>query len=426
MNVGLSSLAGAIGTSWVSVPLSRLRPPDNPEGGAVRIRELTSAAAVEKAIAEYDKLGGHAFRSKYDFGPSTQYYLCHSDRLYDAKAIAGAAYGYQYPSAGHLTKAQFSGGEAGANPALRAMGFTVLDSHPETVEAEREWRLTVWRNLLSRRDDSGLLTPGEVRSVGAYSNFRGIWTDKARTEKIHPDGVTVGLKHTGQHYPDDLDDNGVLYHYPVTRQRGRDRGEVVATKAAATLRLPVFVITEHGDLRGVQLAWVEGWEDESSLFLVKFGEAPPAQVIDRDRSEEQPFQLEGNGRRRRRGTVVTRPDQARFKLEVFRRYGPRCPLSGIAVPQMIEAAHLRGVADGGSSDARNGLPMNAALHRAFDAHLFAINPDTLTAEARPEGPSLDDMGILHPTVKLDRLPHPIALRWRYNEWLRCTGREGEA
>ncbi|WP_374101624.1 HNH endonuclease [Streptomyces sp. I5] len=34
---------------------------------------------------------------------------------------------------------------------------------------------------------------------------------------------------------------------------------------------------------------------------------------------------------------------------------------------MIEAAHLRGDADGGSSDARNVLPMNAALHRAFDA-----------------------------------------------------------
>nr|WP_257003422.1 HNH endonuclease signature motif containing protein [Streptomyces sp. Alain-F2R5] len=393
----------------------------------MRIKDLTSTAAVEKALAEYDSRGGQAFRSRYGFGPSTQYYLSHAGRLYDAKAIAGVAYGYQYPSDGPLPHDKFSGGEAAssANPVLRAMGFTVLDSHSNTVEAERQWRLTVWENLLARRDDSGLVTADAVRAVGAYGNFRGIWTDKSRTQRIHPDGVTIGLKHTGQHYPDDLNENGVLYHYPVTRQRGRDLGEVNATKAAAALRLPLFVITEHGDRRGVKLAWVEGWEDRSSLFLVKFGDTPPVQVLDRDRSEEQPFELEGNRRRRRNGTVVTRPDQARFKLEVFQRYGPRCPLTGIAVPQMVEAAHLRGDADGGTSDARNGLPMNAALHRAFDAHLFAINPDTLCAEARPGGPSLDDMGITQPKLTLERLPHSDALRWRYNEWLRCTGREGE-
>ncbi|MFF2745122.1 HNH endonuclease [Kitasatospora sp. NPDC058048] len=389
------------------------------------IRDLTSATAVERALAEYNDLGGQAFRGRYGFGPSTQYYLSHADLLYDAKAIAGVAYGYQHRTSGALSNDQFDGGEAAANPVLRAMGFTVLNSHTETVVAEREWRLAVWRNLLARRDSSGLVTADIVRSVGAYGNYRGIWTDKSRTQKIHPDGVTIGLKHTGQHYPDDLNENGALYHYPVTRQPGRDLGEVNATKAAATLRLPLFVVTERGDLRGVHLAWVEGWEDESSLFLVNFGETPPVQVLDHDRSEEQPFQLEGNRRRRRNGTVVTRPDQARFKLEVFQRYGPRCSLSGIAIPQMVEAAHLRGDADGGTSDARNGLPMNAALHRAFDAHLFAINPDTLTAEARPGGPSLEAMGIVHPKLDLDRQPHPEALLWRFNEWLRCTGREAE-
>ncbi|ANZ18643.1 HNH endonuclease signature motif containing protein [Streptomyces noursei] len=392
----------------------------------MRIKDLTSAIAVERALAEYDSLGGKTFRDRYGFGPSTQYYLSHAGRLYDAKAVAGAAYGYEHPGHGPLSNGQFDGGEAGANPVLRAMGFAVLNSHSETVGAERQWRLAVWENLLARRDSSGLVTADAVRTVGAYGNFRGIWTDKTRTRRIHPDGVTIGLKHTGQHYPDDLDEHGVLYHYPVTRQPGRDLGEVNATKAAATLRLPVFVITEHGDRRGVKLAWVEGWEDESSLFLVKFGEAAPVQLLDHDRSEEQPFELEGNRRRRRKGNVVARPDQARFKLEVFQRYGPRCALSGIAVPQMVEAAHLRGDADGGTSDARNGLPMNAALHRAFDAHLFAINPDTLTAEARPGGPKLKDMGIVHPKLTLERLPHPDALRWRYNEWLRCTGREGEA
>ncbi|RAJ42829.1 HNH endonuclease [Kitasatospora sp. SolWspMP-SS2h] len=390
------------------------------------IKDLTSASAMEEALREYDSLGGHAFRTKHGFGPSTQYYLSHADLLYDAKAIAGVAYGYQHQATGPLSNTQFHGGEAATNPVLRAMGFKVLNSHTETVEEEREWRLAVWRNLLERRNSSGLVTTDAVRSVGAYGNYRGIWVDKARTQRIHPHGVTIGLKHTGHHYPDDLSESGALYHYPSTKLPSRDLAEVNATKAAAELQLPLFVITQHGDFRGVHLAWVEGWEDESDLFLVSFGETPPVQVLDRDRSEEQPFQLEGNRRQRRSGTVVTRPDQARFKLEVFQRYGPRCPFSGISVPQMIEAAHLRGDADGGSSDARNGLPMNAALHRAFDAHLFAINPDTLTAEARPGGPSLESMGIVHPKLALERSPHPEALRWRYDEWLRRTGQQGEA
>ncbi|MFG3285719.1 GntR family transcriptional regulator [Streptomyces sp. NPDC048111] len=100
-----------------------------------------------------------------------------------------------------------------------------------------------------------------------------------------------------------------------------------ATKVAAELKLPVFVSNEVGDYRGVRLAWVEGWEDESHLFLVRFGEAPPERIIDRDRSDEEPFSLEGNRSRKRRGPVTVRPDQARFKLEVFRRYGPHCPLA---------------------------------------------------------------------------------------------------
>ncbi|BBA97428.1 hypothetical protein RVR_3172 [Actinacidiphila reveromycinica] len=389
----------------------------------MNIQHLTSAAAVEKALMEYDRKGGQAFRDEYHFGSATQYYIHSTDRLYDAKAIAGVAFGYQHPNDGPLSKDAFSGGEAAANRVLRSLGYSVIGNHSETVDAERAWRMAVWADLVARGDADGLVTPDALRSVGAYGNFRGIWTDKKRTKKIHPNGVAIGLKHTGQHYPDDLSETGVLYHYPVTRQRGRDLGEVNATKAAALTGLPVFVITEHGDLRGVRLAWVEGWDDESSLFLVTFGENPPGRVINRDLSEEEPFILEGNRRRRRNGSVVERPDQARFKLEVFLRYGPRCPLSGIDVPQMIEAAHLRGDAEGGSPDARNGLPMNAALHRAFDAHLFAIHPDSLTAEARPGGPSLAAMGILHPRLDLEQLPHREALRWRYNEWLRRTGRE---
>lgn len=89
----------------------------------------------------------------------------------------------------------------------------------------------------------------------------------------------------------------------------------------------MFVIAEVGEQRTVQLAWVEAWEDESSLFLVEFGDKAPEHIIDRDHSDDEPFSLEGNRSRKRNSSVTVRPDQARFKLQVFRPYGPHCPLS---------------------------------------------------------------------------------------------------
>jgi len=224
------------------------------------------------------------------------------------------------------------------------------------------------------------------------------------------------------HYPDELSDTGLIYHYPNTGQSGRDKSEVAATKAAAALKIPIFVITgtsPSSKYRAARIAWVEGWDDSSATFLITFsGDAPQGLLVE-DNSDSLPFVLKGNRTRRAKRTVKHRPDQQRFKFQVFQRYGARCPLSGIAVAEMIEAAHLRGDADDGTADPRNGLPLNAALHRAFDAHLFAIDPDTLNVVVRPGGPSLVEMGIVTPHIRdLARKPHPEALRWRYDEWTR--------
>src|SRR3954464_9071230 len=97
-----------------------------------------------------------------------------------------------------------------------------------------------------------------------------IWVDKKRTSKIIPEGVAVGLLHTGSSYPDDLSSDGVLYHYPKTdRPPGRDAAEVRSTKSAGELRLPIFVITPSAtsaSRRALHLGWVENWDDAAGLF----------------------------------------------------------------------------------------------------------------------------------------------------------------
>ncbi|MEU1941094.1 HNH endonuclease signature motif containing protein [Streptomyces sp. NPDC020125] len=383
---------------------------------------LTDAGIVRRVIKEYDASGRDAFLGEHGFERANQYYLQVDGRLYDAKAIANVAYRYerQDPDAPVI-----SGGREHSNRLLERLGFTVVDRRPTTVEGERVWRLAVWSHL-QLAEDLARVPPGVVRAFGVYGGAQGVWVDKARTEAVHEGGVTMGVLHTGAHYPDDISDDDVIYHYPTTgRGHGRDESEIAATKAAAALGLPVFVVakpTPQSNVRIVRLAWVEGWEERSRIFLITFGDNGPANILTADHSDEQPFSLTGNRSRSSRRNVRERPGQRRFKLRVFQRYGPRCPLSGIAVPEMIEAAHFRPDADDGTDDPRNGMPLNAALHRAFDAYLFAIEPETLDVVTRPEGPTLQQLGITTPHLRgLIHHPHVEALRWRYNEWLSRGG-----
>jgi hypothetical protein len=66
-----------------------------------------------------------------------------------------------------------------------------------------------------------------------------------------------------------------------------------------------------------------------------------------------------------------------FQQKVFMRSGRVCPRSGTTVAPTIEAAHVGDLQFDGTHDARNGQPLNTALHRALDKRLFCINPITL-------------------------------------------------
>lgn len=94
-------------------------------GGLIRIADLTDPASVQRAIKEYDDVGRDAFLHRYGFGPSVFYDLVHKEKQYPPKAIAGVAYGYQYPDRGALTCKQFHSGRD-TNRALERMGFKVI------------------------------------------------------------------------------------------------------------------------------------------------------------------------------------------------------------------------------------------------------------------------------------------------------------
>jgi putative restriction endonuclease len=83
---------------------------------------------------------------------------------------------------------------------------------------------------------------------------------------------------------------------------------------------------------------------------------------------------------------------------------------------MLDAAHIVPVRSGGTEDPANGLLLSASIHRALDAGLWAINPDTLKIETRPEGPSALRMKLeKHSFHQHSDILNYAALEFRYKK-----------
>jgi hypothetical protein len=104
------------------------------------INKLNSSAAIVAAMKEFDAVGRSCFLEKYGFGKSREYMIRDqaTGRLYDSKAIAGAAYGYNFPEEGPLRAEDFSGGEATVEQALTKLGFSVVRVGQDWTQKEVE------------------------------------------------------------------------------------------------------------------------------------------------------------------------------------------------------------------------------------------------------------------------------------------------
>jgi putative restriction endonuclease len=405
---------------------------DRDAGGAptrsARPSNLTDPAAVLDAMRQADELGRDRFLALHKFGRGRHYSVSHAGRTYDPKAIVGVAYGVQFPQQGTLPSQRFSGGVEGANAVLQRLGFTVIDDRPATIQAEREWRDQVWSDLTS--DPAWPeLAASTLRDAGVYGGQQGIWVDKARTGRLTPDGLAIAVLHTGRHYADDLHDEGIVYHYPRTsRPASRDAGEVAAVKNCQQHNVSILVVSEtaSGARRVVRRAWVVEHDDATSLFLMRFGDNPGAALP--QPAAESPFALQAPRRRTRQEVERAQRDPA-FKFSILRRFKSKCVLTGVSVPEMLDAAHIVPVQNGGTDDERNGLLLTAALHRAYDAWLWSIDPHTLDVVQREQGPTLQAMGIAQPHLRdLTSPPHVHALQWRHEQFLRRSkgGRESRS
>lgn len=261
-----------------------------------------------------------------------------------------------------------------------------------------------------------LLSPGEVRDLGIYGGASGVWVDKKRTKEIAPEGVAVGLLHTGRHYDDDIDESGVLYHYPTTqRPESRDKNEIQAIKNAKALKLPIFVIRNVGARKKINLAWLDDFDDQIRICVLTFHGVNPDKNTYRSPADISTLPLFGP-RKKSTVEVLKAERDPLFKFNILKRFQGTCLVTEINVTEMLDAAHIIPVASGGTESSENGILLSASAHRALDSGLWAINPSSLQIETKKDGPSTQRMKIVITdlTHQADKL-NLEALEYRYEK-----------
>ena len=73
-----------------------------------------------------------------------------------------------------------------------------------------------------------------------------------------------------------------------------------------------------------------------------------------------------------------------FRQKLFLRYGPRCMVSGCAVPGLIEAAYILPRTQFRLGRPGNGVLLRSDLHTLFDLNLIGINPEDLGVVIHPK------------------------------------------
>ena len=125
-----------------------------------------------------------------------------------------------------------------------------MPSRPLEIPLEaRRWHSTEIE-LCSAPNPTG--TAASSTLVSPANVIRAQHPDATRTVGPAAPGVTVGVLHTGRHYPDDLASAGIEYHYP----QGRTVTEVAA-------RYGVARHTLHRWLDRYQTDGIDGLEDRS-------------------------------------------------------------------------------------------------------------------------------------------------------------------
>lgn len=185
-----------------------------------------------------------------------------------------------------------------------------------------------------------------------------------------------------------------------------------------------LVGARHGS-KGDIVVWEEfsqDWEGlavESARLLARIEGRTSPEVLTVEESATLP---EGKVRE---ALVKVRIGQSFFRASVLASYGFRCCISGLAVPELLNASHIVPWAKNAAqrTNPSNGLCLNAVLDRAYDRGLLTVLPDqtvqvSKTIKAQQDGEAVTSLLLQYEGAKMQTphrfAPDPALLQW-HNE-----------
>ncbi|HWX49175.1 MAG TPA: DUF3427 domain-containing protein [Roseomonas sp.] len=329
-----------------------------------------------EAMAEHDRLGLAHFLQRYGYGAPNRYWILHEGRRYPSKAILGVAWHYEDRSRPALHPTQFSGGEATVQRTAKQLGFEiVVDSTPQAADA-----------LLSKQ-----LTPDEVYTRADLADRLGISPGAMGAGVFRRKGSSSVLLFVTEHksadrtpYEDHLE--GDVLHWQGQEKRGTDAW--IIEHAERGLELLVFYRLQKGEFPGYGFRYLgpftyvshqtPGGPGASSFVLQREGTlAQPDLSIGAQEADEQPFDPQNleDARTTVLRAIKARRGQAEFRRSLMAAYGERCAVTGCAVADVLEAAHILPYRGAETNHPSNGLLLRTDLHTLFDCGLVSVDPN---------------------------------------------------
>lgn len=127
---------------------------------------------------------------------------------------------------------------------------------------------------------------------------------------------------------------------------------------------------------------------------------------------------ETDERERAKVAIALRRGQSTFRNSLLDAYRRRCAITGWAVVEVLEAAHISPYRGQHTNRVQNGLLLRSDLHTLFDLHLLTVSGDDLRVQVAPglrEGPYGEHHDVaLRRTSSPDLTPNRELLR-RHNQ-----------
>lgn len=176
------------------------------------------------------------------------------------------------------------------------------------------------------------------------------------------------------------------------KYRGTDatHAENRAMRVALTEQLPLiwFQGIDTGLYLPIFPVWLTGEEPEEHQFVVAL-DLEQMREWQAGVAEAEPELTRAYAER----VVKERLHQPVFRARVLAAYETKCALCNLALPQLLEAAHIRSDSQGGEPVVTNGIAMCRIHHGAFDSWILGIDPNSVVhisdrVLAQSDGPTL--------------------------------------